>query len=157
MLIISKKALKFEVRKDGEVTQSAEVRPNIITSIPEWVTKTKLFAFAKKEGCITFVNQAVSVAGSGSQSDNGEDGKTPKSPKNGGKGKGNKDKNNKPPDNGGKSETDYTDDDAATIEGGGDLNGNNGEDGTPDENDAANNSENGDSGDKDPAATGAEK
>ena len=58
MLIISKRAFRFVLRNDKkEVTQSVEVRPNIITTIPDWVKNDPLFKLADSDGLITYVEK----------------------------------------------------------------------------------------------------
>jgi hypothetical protein len=60
MLIIAKKAFRFKLRdKDTKkVIQTAEVRPQIITNVPEWVRNDDLFKLAVKDESITFVENA---------------------------------------------------------------------------------------------------
>ena len=58
MLIISKRAFRFVLRNDKkEVTQNVEVRPNIITTIPDWVKNDPLFKLADSDGLITYVEK----------------------------------------------------------------------------------------------------
>ena len=58
MFIISKKALRFVLRdKNKVVVDTREVRPGVMTTLPDWVKNDELFKLAEKEGCITFVEQ----------------------------------------------------------------------------------------------------